>query len=171
MNHDDRETQAAQDEAIENEGVEAYEIPKARFGAWTGQVKAVAIAHFVVAVVHLSMVFFVRNMFEAVINMMLQQLMEMGFGGEEISMIREGFAEMDWVVPLMIVVIVVFSVLFALNGWKLWLGRNWARINAIVLGVLIIPAFPLGTIVGIWFIYVMVNREVASAFKALSAQR
>lgn len=83
----------------------------------------------------------------------------------------ESFEQMAWVPWLLIAVVVVFSFLFALNGWLLWHGRGFARTNAIVLGVLLLFSFPIGTPFGIWFIYVMTQRDVATAFRNLDYER
>jgi hypothetical protein len=42
--------------------------------------------------------------------------------------------------------------------------RPWARILALVLGILNLPGFPLGTILGVYTLYVLLDDETAQRF-------
>ena len=64
------------------------------------------------------------------------------------------------------VVLIVYGVLDLFVGWGLWKHKNWARITAIVLGVLGLISFPIGTIFGILVIYFFgFNEDVKGLFK------
>lgn len=54
---------------------------------------------------------------------------------------------------LFAVVMLGFAVLYVFVGIGLWKRQNWARIATIVLSVLSLLSFPLGTIVGALGIY------------------
>jgi hypothetical protein len=56
-----------------------------------------------------------------------------------------------------------FGVAAIIVGWGLLRLRNWARWGAIVLAILQLPAFPIGTIIGaliIWYLLTDEGREV-----------
>lgn len=42
--------------------------------------------------------------------------------------------------------------------------RSWARILALVLGILNLPGFPVGTILGVYTLYVLLDDETAQRF-------
>ncbi|HLC86634.1 MAG TPA: hypothetical protein VJG30_05080 [Candidatus Nanoarchaeia archaeon] len=66
---------------------------------------------------------------------------------------------------LMGIVMLVIAALEAYVGWGLWNFKNWAKITAIVLAVIGLLAFPIGTIVGIVVIYLLgFNNDVKSLF-------
>jgi len=53
----------------------------------------------------------------------------------------------------------------ALVGWGLWQLKPWARIAAIVLAVLHLPGFPIGTLIGaliLW--YLLADPDAKAAF-------
>jgi uncharacterized membrane protein (DUF2068 family) len=65
-----------------------------------------------------------------------------------------------------VIVIIVLGVAFGVVGWGLWQLKDWARIGAIVLAVLQLPGFPLGTIVGgltLW--YLLSDPDAKAAFQ------
>jgi hypothetical protein len=49
-------------------------------------------------------------------------------------------------------------------GFGLLAYRPWARILALVLGILNLPGFPLGTILGVYTLYVLLDDETAQRF-------
>ena len=52
-------------------------------------------------------------------------------------------------------------------GWGLWTFKNWARITMIVVSVLSLPNFPLGTVIGVVGIYLFgFNEDVKRLFGA-----
>ena len=73
---------------------------------------------------------------------------------------------------LLIVAAVVggFLVLVSLPGVVAGAGllgyRSWARILALILGILNLPGFPLGTILGVYTLYVLLDDETARQFTA-----
>ncbi len=61
--------------------------------------------------------------------------------------------------------LIVFGVAFALTGWGLWQMRGWARVAAVVLAVLELLLFPIGTIIGgltLW--YLLADEDAKTAF-------
>lgn len=77
----------------------------------------------------------------------------------------------DAVPVLGVVAIVVggFMLVMALPGLLAGVGllkrRNWGRILAIIVGVLNIPNFPLGTAIGVYTLYVLLQNEAAAYFR------
>ena len=139
------------------------------FGAWTGQVRAVATAHYFIAAAHLSLVFFVRTIWDKSIDLAIGMASNLPDAGViDYGVLRDEFAKLDYFVYIFMALICVFTALIALNGWYLARGSAGARVSAIVIGVLLLTAFPIGTIVGAWFIYVLVQREVAQGFKTIA---
>lgn len=62
---------------------------------------------------------------------------------------------------------VLFAVAFILVGIGLWLLWPWARWGAIVLSILMLPAFPVWTIIGALTIWYLLQPEARRAFGAL----
>ena len=66
-----------------------------------------------------------------------------------------------------VVWLVAFGVAFAVTGWGLWKLRPWARMAAVVLAVLQLVLFPIGTIIGaltLW--YLLSDEDAKMAFEA-----
>ena len=143
-------------------------VDNREFGAWTGQVRAVATAHYFIAAAHLSLVFFVRTLWNKSIDLAIDFARSLPDAGViDYSVLRDEFAKLDYFAYIFMALICVFTVLIALNGWYLARGSASARVGAIVIGVLLLTAFPIGTIVGAWFIYVLIQREVAQGFNTI----
>ena len=51
-----------------------------------------------------------------------------------------------------------------LAGYGLLQYKNWARILAIILAIINLPLFPIGTAVGIYTLIIMFNNEAKSMF-------
>ena len=64
----------------------------------------------------------------------------------------------------MAVLMLVLTIPGALAGWGLLNGKPWARILTIVLSALNLVNVPIGTALGIYGIWVMVNPEVEAQF-------
>jgi hypothetical protein len=54
-------------------------------------------------------------------------------------------------------------------GWGLLQRKPWARILTIVLGVISLIRFPLGTLLGIYTLWVLLSKEGAAQFGVTSA--
>ena len=65
-------------------------------------------------------------------------------------------------------IMVGFVFIFAIQGFITGIGllklKRWARILAMVLAVLSLPVFPLGTAIGIYVLYVMFDSETRMIF-------
>ena len=59
----------------------------------------------------------------------------------------------------------VLSLPNILTGWGLLHYRSWARILALVLGVLHVLAFPFGTLLCVYAFYVLLNQETTRMFE------
>jgi hypothetical protein len=61
-----------------------------------------------------------------------------------------------------------FSALVSVPGVITGLGllgtKNWARVLAIILGILNLPGFPVGTLLGVYTLYVMLDDETSTLF-------
>jgi hypothetical protein len=53
-----------------------------------------------------------------------------------------------------------------LAGWGLLAHKSWARILAIILGILNLPGFPVGTALGVYTLYVLLDDETSRLFSA-----
>jgi len=56
------------------------------------------------------------------------------------------------------------AVPYFLAAWGMMTGQNWGRIVAIFLGVLSLFAFPLGTVLGIYVLWVLTDDEVTELY-------
>lgn len=66
---------------------------------------------------------------------------------------------------VMMVMFVVLSIPGILAGMGLFKRREWARILTLILSVLHLLSFPIGTAVGIYSIWALVQPENVEAFK------
>jgi len=68
------------------------------------------------------------------------------------------------------VIILVFSVPSIIAGWGLLNFRPWARVLGIVLAALGLLNFPIGTAIGGYGLWVLLNRETEAMFRPGSPQ-
>jgi len=52
-----------------------------------------------------------------------------------------------------------------LVGWGLLKRKSWSRIGAIILGVLSLPGFPIGTAIGVYSLWAMLNKDTLPLFQ------
>jgi len=64
-----------------------------------------------------------------------------------------------------LVVTLAFGIAALIIGWGLLRMRGWARWGAIVLAILQLPAFPIGTIIGGLIIWYLLSDEGRNAFE------
>jgi hypothetical protein len=64
---------------------------------------------------------------------------------------------------------ILFTALYGFVGYSLSKLQKWSRIAAIVLAVLALCAFPIGTIAGGVVLYFMFQQDVQAAFAASPA--
>ncbi len=57
-----------------------------------------------------------------------------------------------------------FGVLFVIAGVGMLSMRNWARIMTIVLAILMLPGFPVGTLLGVVALWYLFQDEVKALF-------
>jgi hypothetical protein len=79
------------------------------------------------------------------------------FGGGLISGDRTAIAITGLVATLISSVVVVTSLPGLIAGLGLLRYKGWARILGLVLGVLNLPAFPLGTLLGLYTLYALLE--------------
>lgn len=60
--------------------------------------------------------------------------------------------------------LLLFGVPIALAGWGLLKSEGWARVLAMVLAILGLFLFPVGTIIGIYVIWVLTSQQAALQF-------
>lgn len=65
-------------------------------------------------------------------------------------------------------VTMTFTLLFLAVGYGLWTLRQWARVAALALAVLALPAFPVGTIAGGLILWRLLDPAVAARFESSS---
>ena len=109
----------------------------------------------------------------AIYHFILAGLFLLGTVGVAIPALITGMvgvaSEPDALIATMILTIIgallmAFTLLFIIVGYGLWTRRQWARIAAIVLAVLALFAFPVGTFIGALIIWYLVKPEVVADF-------
>ena len=66
---------------------------------------------------------------------------------------------------LMGILMIIFAILGAIVGYGLWTHRSWARILGIVLSIIGLLSFPVGTIINAIIIYFLAfNKDVKMLF-------
>jgi len=68
------------------------------------------------------------------------------------------------VANVMIVFIVIVSIPGIIAGWGLFKRKEWARILTLILSVIDLFNIPVGTAVGVYSIWALVQPEVVAAF-------
>jgi hypothetical protein len=58
----------------------------------------------------------------------------------------------------------LLSIPSIIAGWGLSKRRSWARILAIILGILSLPSFPFGTALGVYALVILFNDEAKLLF-------
>ena len=59
----------------------------------------------------------------------------------------------------------------AVSGFEIYVGsqlqqyKSWARIVQIIIGVISLPGFPIGTALGIYYLWAMLNKDTAALFE------
>ena len=59
----------------------------------------------------------------------------------------------------------VLAIFYIITGWGLWTLKSWARIVAIILAVISLLSFPIGTIIGIVILWYLFKPEIKIAFQ------
>lgn len=88
------------------------------------------------------------------------------FGSGLISGDRTAIGVTFIVAAAVAVILLVLSVPGVIAGFGLLSFKPWARILALILGILNLPGFPLGTLLGIYTLYALVDEEGARLFKS-----
>ena len=108
----------------------------------------------------------IYHFFEAA--MLLLGLLGIGVAG--FAILFAAANEPEIVIPLGFLAIgamflVLFAILNVAVGWGLLRMQNWARWAAIILSVLRLPNFPIGTIIGGLIIYYLVQDKAKALFE------
>lgn len=59
----------------------------------------------------------------------------------------------------------------AVSGFEIYVGsqlqqyKSWARVVQIILGILALPGFPIGTALGIYYLWAMFNKDTVALFE------
>jgi hypothetical protein len=77
-----------------------------------------------------------------------------------------GVAALGIVGGVAALVIAVLSVPCVIAGWGLLKFRKWAQTLGIVMSVLNLPSIPFGTALGIYGLWVLLNKDAKPLFKA-----
>jgi len=72
-----------------------------------------------------------------------------------------GFLAILWVLGVALIVIGVLDILI---GWGLWNLKRWARTVAIVLAVIGLISFPIGTVISIITLWYLFKPEIKACF-------
>ena len=86
--------------------------------------------------------------------------------------VASGDAEAGPILTFIATLVGGFMLVMALPGLAAGYGllkrRSWGRILAIIVGVLNVPNFPLGTIIGVYALWVLLQSEAAGYFNGTS---
>ena len=63
------------------------------------------------------------------------------------------------------IIALLFALLYIITGWGLWTLKSWARIVAMILAVISLLSFPIGTIIGIVVLWYLFKPEIKAAFQ------
>jgi hypothetical protein len=85
-------------------------------------------------------------------------------GAGAVSGAREAMLVTGIVGTVLCGVLLVLSLPNLLAGYGLLKRREWARILAIVLGIIHLVGFPVGTAIGVYTLYVLFNDETKRLF-------
>ena len=53
----------------------------------------------------------------------------------------------------------ILSIPNLLTGWGLMKRKSWSRVLTIIMAILALPSFPIGTAIGVYALWVMFNEE------------
>jgi hypothetical protein len=70
------------------------------------------------------------------------------------------------VANVIIILVAVLSIPGIIAGIGLFKRKEWARILTLIISVLHLLSFPLGTAIGVYSIWALVQQEVVDAFKS-----
>ena len=92
-------------------------------------------------------------------------------GGAMTAVAADGDPDAAFAIPIlgitggaMVAFLVLASIPGMAAGWGLMKFRPWARILALVLSILALILFPFGTLVGIYGLWVLLNKETERLF-------
>jgi hypothetical protein len=75
------------------------------------------------------------------------------------------FAALVVIVGLMFVLLAGLALLYVITGVALWRRKEWARWATIVLAVLGLFNFPIGTVIGGLILWFLLREDVVAAFR------
>lgn len=64
--------------------------------------------------------------------------------------------------------LIAVSVFEIIVGMKLRAYKSWARIVQIIFGVMSLPGFPIGTALGVYYLWAMLNKDTTTLFEQRS---
>lgn len=107
------------------------------------------------------------------LNLMVALLMGVLFGGGGIAIGVASGGDEDAAIAGGVIALfgVVFGVFVAvmsipslLTGWGLANRKGWARVLAMILGAFQVLSFPIGTLIGVWTIWLLMQPDVEREF-------
>ena len=93
------------------------------------------------------------------------------FGGGMISGDRTAMLATGGMAMVIVIVLFALSVPNLIAAWGLFRFRPWARILAIILGVLHLFSFPLGTALGVYTLWVLLSAPTQPLFAPYATQQ
>lgn len=85
-----------------------------------------------------------------------------GASGEEDAVVA--LAALGLTGVALTIFLLVMSVPYIICGWGLWKRRSWARIMGIVLAILALFEFPIGTAFGVYALIILFKAETEKLF-------
>jgi len=117
-------------------------------------------------------VFAAYRVIAGVVGMVMVKAFTLGaFGGWGFPFgrgFRGGPGWMAGLLPVIAAVTVVFAGLAAFAGWSLLNRKPWGRVLAIVVGVLALVKFPLGTALGIYTLWVLAPGDSGAEWEGIA---
>ncbi|KPJ59593.1 MAG: hypothetical protein AMS15_06835 [Planctomycetes bacterium DG_23] len=95
----------------------------------------------------------------------LAELAEPGLSEEDFAVGAFVFGFLAIIFAFIVLLNLILSVPEIIGGAYLLKYRNWARILCIVLSILNLPSFPLGTALGVYGLIILFNEKTVTLFK------
>jgi hypothetical protein len=120
---------------------------------------------------HIELVGILQIVYHSVAIIWAALVMIILAGGGLFAEDRIPMAVMLVVAMVILALVIVFSIPGIIGGWALLKMKPWGRILALVMGFLSLLEIPLGTALGIYTIWALMNDETIRLFEAQGKER
>jgi hypothetical protein len=95
--------------------------------------------------------------------------MAFGHGWGNHAWTWDGPVSLHWLLPFITIAIYLRAALGALVGIGLLRRERWARLLALIAGILVLIKFPIGTALGIYTLWVLIPAQSAVEYDMVAA--